>query len=103
MAALILSGFILVITMLATMARFGGLRRWLGYAGIVDVAFTILMFLMFHGSFSGIVSGAFAGLFMTTLLYVLRASYGYEKLERVGYKLKWVAHAPKWRQDHEQV
>ena len=101
MSALILAAFVLVITMLAIMARFG-LRRFLGYSTIVDVSFTVLMFAMFAGTFSGIVAGAFAGLFMTGLLYVLKATMGYERLERVGWKIKWVYHAPKWNVNNLQ-
>lgn len=95
MLALILASFVMVLTMFGLMARFG-LRKFLGYSAVVDIAFTVLMFAMFSGTFSGIVAGAFAGLFMTGLLYVLKASVGYERLERVGWKIKWVAHPPVW-------
>ena len=96
MAALILAALVLVITMLLTMARFG-LKKFLGYAAVVDILFTILMFMMFAGTFSGIVAGAFAGMFMTLLLYILKGTVGYERLEFVkcskikfARKLAWV-------------
>ncbi|WP_233402363.1 hypothetical protein, partial [Segatella copri] len=64
---------------------------FLGYAAAVDVAFTILMFFMFAGSFSGIVAAAFAGLFMTVMLHILRQTIGYDKLKFVRwYKVAWV-------------
>lgn len=98
MLGMILAAFVLVITMLLTMARLD-LRKFLGYAAVIDVAFTILMFAMFAGSYSGIVAGAFAGLFMTACLYVLRYSMGYKKL-RMGLKGPyWKLYEPKAKRD----
>lgn len=99
MSALILAAFVLVVALLATMARFG-LRKFLGYSALVDILFTVLMFMMFAGTFSGIVAGAFAGLFMTLLLYVLKAAVGYERFQRVGWKWKWVRHEGVWQHMH---
>lgn len=79
MSAMLLAGFVLCIAMLLTMARMD-ILKWLGYATIVDVLFTIVMFEMFAGTFMGIVAGAFAGLCMTTLLYVLKYLMGYKRL-----------------------
>lgn len=79
MAALIIAGFVIVLAMLLTMARFD-ILKWLGYAAAVDIAFTILMFSLFAGTFSGIIAGSFAGIFMTAMLYVMRASLGCKKL-----------------------
>lgn len=91
MVAMVISGFVLVLAMLATMARFD-LYKFLGYAAAVDIVFTILMFIMFAHTFSGIVAGSFAGLFMTGLLYILRGTLGYKRLERKGLKIVWVYH-----------
>lgn len=97
MSALIISALILVITMLLTVARFGPhvFKRMLGYAAVVDVLFTVLMFMMFAGTFSGIVAGAFAGLFMTGLLYVLRMVMGYERLVWRKWRFVWATFPPK--------
>ena len=76
---LVISGLVLVITLLITACRFISLRRILGYAAVVDVLTTLLMFAMFFGTLGGIISGAFAGLFMTALLSLGRAVIGYEK------------------------
>lgn len=93
MSAMLLAGFILCIAMLLTLARLD-ILKFLGYAAVVDVLFTIIMFEMFAGTFMGIVAGAFAGLCMTTLLYVLKYLMGYKKLRmyrrgvRMGFE--WV-------------
>ena len=89
MLGMILAGFILTMAMLLTMARLD-IRKFLGYASIVDVIFAALMFEMFAGSYGGIVAGAFAGLFMTGMLYVLKSTLGYKRLTLKG----WVYHAP---------
>lgn len=94
MLVLIVSGFMIVLTMLLMMARMG-LLKWLGYTNIVDVAFTIIMILLFHGTFSGIVAASFAGVFMSALLWVLRSSLGCERYELVKTgkytaTMKWV-------------
>lgn len=97
MSALIVASLILVITMLLTVARFGPhvFKRMLGYAAIVDVLFTVLMFMMFAGTFSGIVAGAFAGLFMTGLLYILRGVMGYERLVWRKWRFVWCSFPPR--------
>lgn len=89
MLGMILAGFVLTMAMLLTMARLD-LLKFLGYASLVDVVFAALMFEMFAGSYGGIVAGAFSGLFMTGMLYVLKASMGYKRLTWHG----WVYHAP---------
>jgi len=98
MGAMILSGFIIVLALLMTLARMD-LLKFLGYSTIVDILFTLLMFTMFHGTFSGIVASAFAGVFMTIMLYVLRGTIGCKKLKfrRCKYgliKLTWVYYGP---------
>ncbi|QWY83402.1 hypothetical protein [Rhizobium phage RHph_X3_9] len=95
-AALIVAGFALTLTLFLVMQRTGHLRRFLGYAGYVDVLFTILIFALFAHTFSGVVAGTFAGLFMAIGLSCLRNVVGYERLQRKGFRLVWVAFPPKW-------
>lgn len=93
MSGMFVAGFILCIAMLLTLARMD-ILKFLGYATLVDVLFTVIMFEMFAGTFMGIVAGAFAGLCMTTLLYVLKYLMGYKRLRvyRHGVKIgmHWV-------------
>lgn len=96
MAGYIFSGFAVVLCVLAMMAR-SNLKRWLGYSNVVDIVFTIFMIALFHGTFSGVVSSAMAGIWMSGLLTILRKSIGCERLvwQRGA---RWY-HAPKlvWR------
>ncbi len=79
MEGMIMAGFVLVVTMFVVMARIN-LLRFLGYSTIVDIAFTVLMFIMFAHTFSGVVAGSFAGLFMAAGLTLARKLVGYERL-----------------------
>jgi hypothetical protein len=96
---LIVSGFALTLTFFLMMQRTGKLRKFLGYAGWVDVAFTVLIFALFAHTFSGVVAGTFAGLFLALGLTLLRKTIGYERLQwvkcgRFMWKLSWVYFAP---------
>lgn len=97
MTVLVLSGFVLVMTMFVVMARIN-LLRFLGYSTVVDIVFTIIMFIMFAETFSGVVAGSFAGLFMAAGLSIGRKVLGYERYQRIGLlRWGWVYHAPTWK------
>lgn len=77
--AMLLAGVLVVACTLITLARMN-IRRWLGYAGFVDVAFTILLIALFHSTFSGMLTAAFAGIVMSLTLQVMRKTVGVERL-----------------------
>jgi hypothetical protein len=79
MGAMFVSGFIVTLTVLVMLARMN-IRRWLGYASILDVSFTVFLVWIFHGTFSGVVSAAASGLTMTIMLCVLCKLLGVERL-----------------------
>lgn len=95
MIVLITAGFVLTATMFVVMARIN-LLRFLGYSTWVDIVFTVIMFIMFAHTFSGVVAGSFAGLFMAAFLSMARKSLGYERYQRKGWGMGWVYHAPTW-------
>ena len=97
MGTLLLMACCTVAAALVTASRVGGLRKWLGYANIVDVLFTVLLFLAFHGTFTGMAVATLTGLIMALTLTVLRRCMGYERLERRAGKLAWVLHEPATR------
>ena len=95
-AGLIIAGSALTVTFFMVMHRTGMLLRFLGYAGIIDVLFTILIFALFAHTFSGVIAGTFAGLFLALGLTMGRAIYGYERLARRGWRIVWVYTPGKW-------
>lgn len=92
MTGFMIAGMMIVLTVLVMMAR-TNLRRWLGYANIVDVMFTIVIIALFHSTFSGVVAASFAGVFMSLMLWILRSSIGCERLslKRVSWKRGYYA------------
>lgn len=93
MLALVIVAIMTVLGALIMMQRLN-LRRFLGYPNLVDLSFTILMLVLFAGTFSGMVAAGFASLFMSVLLGVLRSIIGAERLsiQRVGlvrFRIYW--------------
>lgn len=79
MLTLFCVALITVLGFLIMMGRLN-LKRFLGYPNLVDIVFTVLMLLMFEGTFSGMFVAAVASLFMSLMLWVLRSSIGAERL-----------------------
>jgi hypothetical protein len=98
MFGFMLAGIIIVVTVFFTLCRIAPLKRWLGYATWVDVTFTVLMLVLFHDTFSGVMSAAFAGLFMAVMLTVLRKAIGFERMHlkrtKWWFEAKWVQYVP---------
>lgn len=84
MSGFMLAGAMIVLTMFMMMAR-TDLLKWLGYANLVDVAFTIIMLLLFHNTYGGVVAASFAGVFMSGSLWALRNYLGCKRLH-IKYK-----------------
>lgn len=97
MSSLIVAGMVIVLGVLLTLSRMD-LLKFLGYATVVDVIFAGMMLSMFHETFSGIVASSFAAVFMTIMLYVLRATVGCKQLRIVMHKgiprIRWVYFGP---------
>jgi xanthine/uracil permease len=99
MLGFMMAGLMTVVCILMMMAR-TDLLKWLGYSNVVDVAFTVIMIILFHDTFSGVVSASFAGVFMSGMLWTLRSVLGYKKLRIHRLKPVWVYYPAKWRQEH---
>lgn len=76
---LILAGLMTVFMVFCLMARIN-LKRFLGYPNAVDIVFTLFCLFAMHGTFSGIVAAAFAGVFMSVGLWFIRCTIGAERL-----------------------
>lgn len=68
-----------------------GIERVCGYDVYVDVTATIVLMLMFAGTYTGMIAAVIAGLLLSVALSITKKMRGYEKLERTGY-FTW-----KWR------
>lgn len=92
---LVLAGVLMSLTFFVMMGRIN-MRRFLGYATLIDIVFTILIFWIFAHTFSGAVAGAVAGLCMAVGLSLLRRIIGYDRLCWSKWKLHWVHTPPVW-------
>lgn len=83
-------GFILATATMVTLLRVLPLRRILGWATPLDLAFSALMVWMFHGTLAGMTGAAVGGLVLAVALTVGRWLFGYSKptLARSG-RFKW--------------
>jgi hypothetical protein len=99
MITMVLAGALTVAALIVTMVRID-LRKCLGYATPIDLTFTAMMLYMFHGTYSGIVAAASAGLFMSLALSLLVRVFGYERARVVRIhwttlpEVEWIAYAP---------
>ena len=95
-----LGGFLTAIGFVAIAAKInpGFLKKVLGYDWVVDLVCTVGIICMFGttGTISGMMIGITTGLAISAVLYVTRKFWGYEKLEKVDGKLKWVEHNGEW-------
>jgi hypothetical protein len=96
MIAAVLAGLVIVLAVFVTLCRIMPLRRWLGYATLLDIVFMLGMLSMFHGTWSGVLAATCAGLFMALALTLLRKALGYERLVRTGWRMAWKPTAPTW-------
>jgi len=105
------AGIATVATCFIMMAR-SDMRKWLGYANIVDIMFTVFMLYIYHDTFSGVVSASIAGIVMSGSLTIMRKAMGYKKLKiTFGRKwlilptvsATWVYYEPKWKKAFANV
>lgn len=76
----------IVASLYVTAARVLPVKLILGYATVIDVVFTVLLIVVFHGSLTGLMSATLAGLLMACSLSFGRWLLGYQRLSlrRVG-------------------
>lgn len=67
-----------------------GIRRVCGYDIAADIGSTVLLMLMFAGTYTGMIAAVIAGLMLSVLLIVTKRFTGYEKLKIVAGKPIWV-------------
>lgn len=79
--------FCIVATLFVTASRVLPIRVILGYSVCVDVLFTIGLFILFHGSVTGLMAATLAGLIMAITLSVGRWAIGYQRFSFSRSKL----------------
>lgn len=83
--------FILLVTWLPSTWKL----RAVGYGLATDITVHVVLQTMFGGDANGRAGLLLAGVLINLTMHTYRYVYGYERLERQGYKLVWKYHAPK--------
>lgn len=70
--------FLLATGKFLLICKFLPLRKVLRYDKWIDLFFTVVLPIAFHGTFSGMVTAVFSGLFLSLYLLVAKAVVGVE-------------------------
>lgn len=89
----VIIGLLSAVVLIIVMSRFG-LKYFMGYPAVLDIIATVLLMLMLHGTYVGMVAAVMGGLFISGFISVIRRCMGYARLTRVGYGLRWVDYPP---------
>ena len=87
-----IAALITVSALLVILLKAFELRKLLGFEVWLDIAFTVIIPLIFAKSTFGILVGVTTGLMLSLILRGLRRIYGCKKLEFRNGQLVWVAY-----------
>ena len=76
----ILGAACIVATLYVVAVRVLPMKIILGYATSIDLVFTVVMFALFHGTMTGLMSATLAGLMLAVSLSAGRWMYGYDRI-----------------------
>lgn len=88
MLALVI-GVLSALAILIVMMRLG-IRKFMGYPALMDALVVLMLILMLHGTYVGMVAAVVGGLVFSGVITLIRRVWGYARLERRGVKLKWI-------------
>lgn len=88
---IIILGAVMTATLLVTLRRVMPWATVRQYANVIDVSFTVILLLIFHGTISGAAGATVAGLMLATVLTLARWLFGYRRgaLRRSGLSVGW--------------
>lgn len=83
-------GVLAAVAKIIVLARFGVLRKLMGFHGLLDLAVGAVFAWLFFGTLTGMVIAAVAGLTFSLFVTIYRRVYGYERLTLRGWRPVWV-------------
>ena len=81
----IIAGLISAVTFIFLFLKMD-IRKVLAFDLWVDLGVTILLGVLFFGTFAGMVAAAVGGAFFSVMMYVIKLVTGYKKLTRKGWQ-----------------
>ncbi len=91
---MIFAGLIAALGLLFLLFKFG-VRRIITYDIPIDIAATVLLMILFAGTFSGMMAAMFGGLVISVTLFVMKQTMSREELQLVKVK-KFPYRAWRW-------
>ena len=84
--AVLIAGAIAAAAIIFLILKFGRITRILAFDKWIDVGTTIIIGIMFFGTFSGMMVAVTAGCIVSAFLYFAKMIFGAEKLTLRGWK-----------------
>lgn len=73
---IVILAFLLATTKFLLMCKFMPMKKLLYYDKWIDLFFTLLLPMVFYGTFSGMVTAVFSGMFLSIYLFVAKKIIG---------------------------
>ncbi len=94
------TGLLVVLALAFLVMKFGWktIKRIIGANVFVDIVATIFFVWLFGitGTISGMMTGIYAGLIISVILYIAQMLLPHQKLVKVDGKLQWVDKSGEW-------
>lgn len=71
------------------------IKRVLAFDVFVDIASSLLLVVMFFGTFAGMMAAIVGGAIISIVLFTMKKIMGYEKPKWNKYKIQWVSVPPR--------
>lgn len=71
------------------------IKRVLAFDVFVDIASSVLLMVMFFGTFAGMMAAIVGGAIISIVLYIMKKTIGYQKPRWNKYKFQWVDVPPR--------
>jgi hypothetical protein len=83
---ILIAGFVAAAAIMFLILKFGRLRRILAFDKWIDIFTTVVVGIMFFGTFSGMMVAVTAGCIISAFLYFAKKIFGAEKLTLKGWR-----------------
>ena len=71
------------------------IKKVLAFDVFVDIGASLLLIVMFAGTFAGMMAAVIAGSIISIVLYIIKRMLGFKKLSRKGLRMVWVNVPPR--------
>jgi hypothetical protein len=91
-----LIGFLAAAAKILTLWKLGVFKKLLAFDWALDFGAGAMFAWLFFGTLTGMAIATMAGLLFSAGVYAWKKAFGYERIERRGWRLKWIKVQPAW-------